>query len=45
LGTIVTPKHPHNFAWGGPDGKTLYLAARSGLYRMQLKIAGTGLRR
>jgi gluconolactonase len=40
LGTIVPPKHPHNFAWGGPDGKTLYLCARSGLYRIQLNIEG-----
>jgi len=40
LGTIVTPKHAHNFAWGDADGKTLYLCARSGLYRMRLNIAG-----
>ena len=35
LGTIVAPKHPHNMAWGD-DGKTLYLCAQSGLYRMRL---------
>ena len=40
LGTIIPPKHPHNFAWGDEDGKTLYLCARSGLYRMRLNIAG-----
>lgn len=40
LGTIVLPKHPHNMAWGGADGKTLYLCAQSGLYRMPLGIAG-----
>jgi len=40
LGTIIAPKHPHNFAWGDDDGKTLYLCARSGLYRMRLNIAG-----
>ncbi|MEO8127728.1 MAG: SMP-30/gluconolactonase/LRE family protein, partial [Bryobacteraceae bacterium] len=40
LGTIFAPKHPHNFAWGGADGKTLLLCARSGLYSMQLNIAG-----
>jgi gluconolactonase len=40
LGTIVPPKHPHNFAWGGEDGKTLYLAARSALYRMPVNIPG-----
>jgi len=40
LGTIVPPQHPHNFAWGDADGKTLYLCARSGLYRMRLNVAG-----
>lgn len=40
LGTVVAPRHPHNMAWGDADGKTLYLAAQSGLYRMRLNIAG-----
>jgi gluconolactonase len=40
LGTIVAPKHPHNLAWGGDDGRTLYLTAQSALYRMPLKIPG-----
>jgi gluconolactonase len=40
LGTIKAPKHVHNMAWGDDDGKTLYLCARSGLYRMRLNIAG-----
>ena len=40
LGTIIPPKHPHNFAWGDNDGKTLYICARSGLYRMRLNIEG-----
>jgi gluconolactonase len=40
LGTIVAPEHPHNFAWGGVDGKTLYLTAQTGLYRIRLGIAG-----
>lgn len=40
LGTIVTPQHAHNMAWGDDDGKTLYLCARSGLYRIRLNIAG-----
>ncbi|MFY9607722.1 MAG: SMP-30/gluconolactonase/LRE family protein [Blastocatellia bacterium] len=40
LGTIITPRHVHNMAWGDADGKTLYLCARSGLYRMRLGIAG-----
>jgi gluconolactonase len=40
LGTIVAPKHPHNLAWGGDDGKTLYLTAPGTLYRMPLNIPG-----
>jgi gluconolactonase len=40
LGTVVTPKHVHNFAWGDEDGKTLYLCARSGLYSMRFNVAG-----
>ena len=40
LGTVIAPKHIHNMAWGDEDGKTLYLCARSGLYRMRLNLAG-----
>ncbi len=40
LGTIIGPKHPHNLAWGDEDGKTLYLCARSGLYRIRLGVPG-----
>jgi gluconolactonase len=40
LGTIKAPKHIHNMAWGDDDAKTLYLCARSGLYRIRLGIAG-----
>ncbi len=40
LGTILAPRHPHNFAWGDADGKTLYLCARSALYRLKLGIPG-----
>jgi len=41
LGTIVGPEHPHNFAWGEADGKTLYLTAQTGLYWIRLGIPGT----
>jgi gluconolactonase len=44
LGTIQAPEHVHNFAWGGADGATLYLAARSGLYRVRLTVAGAPAR-
>ncbi|HXC50916.1 MAG TPA: SMP-30/gluconolactonase/LRE family protein [Candidatus Limnocylindrales bacterium] len=40
LGSVVTPQHVHNMAWGGDDAKTLYLCARGGLYRMPMGIAG-----
>ncbi|MGH2396030.1 MAG: SMP-30/gluconolactonase/LRE family protein [bacterium] len=39
LGTVKAPRHIHNMAWGD-DGRTLYLTARSGLYRMRLNIVG-----
>ena len=45
LGTIHAPRHVHNMAWGDADGQTLYLCARSGLYRMRLNIPGAGIRR
>ena len=40
LGTVIAPKHPHNMAWGGEDGKTLYMTAQGTLYRMPLNISG-----
>jgi gluconolactonase len=43
LGTVYAPKHIHNMAWGDEDGKMLYLCARSGLYRMRLNVAGSGI--
>jgi gluconolactonase len=42
LGTIVTPEHVHNFAWGD-DGRALYLTARSTLYRIRLSVSGAGM--
>jgi gluconolactonase len=41
LGTLVGPEHPHNFAWGDPDGRALYLTAQTGLYRIRLRIPGS----
>jgi gluconolactonase len=40
LGTVVGPEHPHNLAWGDEDGKTLYLCAQTGLYRIRLNVPG-----
>jgi gluconolactonase len=41
LGTLHMPELPANFAWGDEDGRTLYLTARTGLYRLRLNVPGT----
>jgi gluconolactonase len=40
LGRIVPPEHDANFAFGDSDGKSLYLTASTGLYRIRVGIAG-----
>jgi len=40
LGTIKPPEVPANCGWGDADGKTLYMTARTGLYRIRLMIPG-----
>ncbi len=40
LGRIVPPEHDANFAFGDADGKTLYLTASTGLYRIRTGIPG-----
>ena len=40
LGMIETPELPANFAWGDADGRTLYMTARSGLYRIRTALPG-----
>ncbi|WP_162339830.1 SMP-30/gluconolactonase/LRE family protein [Cyclobacterium salsum] len=40
LGTIRFPETPSNLAFGGPEGKTLFVTARTGLYAVELKVAG-----
>ena len=40
LGTITAPELPANLTFGDSDGKTLYMAARTGLYRMRVKVEG-----
>ena len=44
LGTLHTPKHAHNLAWGGDDGRTLYLTAQDRLYRIAVLIPGATTR-
>ena len=40
LGTILTEKPTANVAWGGEDGKTLYLTTSDAIYRIPLKAVG-----
>jgi gluconolactonase len=40
LGMIEAPETPANIAWGDDDARTLYMTARTGLYRIRLEIPG-----
>jgi gluconolactonase len=40
LGLIKGPEDPHNMAWGDDHGKTLYITAVTGIYRIKMNIAG-----
>jgi len=40
LGKITAPERPANMAWGDADGKTLYLTAHSGLYKIRTLNGG-----
>ncbi|GAB4561334.1 MAG: SMP-30/gluconolactonase/LRE family protein [Anaerolineae bacterium] len=40
LGVVVTPERPANCAWGDEDYRTLYITARTSLYRIRVKVPG-----
>jgi gluconolactonase len=40
LGVIVTPERPSNCAWGDKDRQTLYITARTSIFRIRTKIPG-----
>jgi sugar lactone lactonase YvrE len=40
LGRIEVPEQPANLAWGDADYKTLYITARTGLYRVRTLTGG-----
>ncbi|MBV9763093.1 MAG: SMP-30/gluconolactonase/LRE family protein [Acidobacteriaceae bacterium] len=40
LGTIRMPEKTSNVAWGGEDGKTLYITASASVYRVRVKVGG-----
>jgi gluconolactonase len=41
LGIIMIPENVGNLNWGGPDWKTLYVAASTSVYRIQMRVAGS----
>ena len=40
IDTIETPERPIQLAFGGKDGRTLFIAARSSLYCVRTRVAG-----
>ncbi len=40
LGLVAFPQQPSNVCFGGEDWKTMYVTARSGVYRVRMPIAG-----
>jgi gluconolactonase len=40
LGTINTPETPANLAWGARDWRSLFITARTSLYRVKVKAKG-----
>jgi gluconolactonase len=45
IGKILFPESPANLCFGGDDHKTLFVTARTGLYRVKLLSEGNRLRR
>ena len=43
VGRIPVPEQPANCTFGGADGKTLYITARTSLYSLSMNIAGAPL--
>ena len=40
IGTIAVPEQPANVCFGGGDGDTLFITARTSLYAVQLDVRG-----
>lgn len=43
IGRIPVPEQPANCTFGGADGKTLYITARTSLYSLTMQVAGAPL--
>ncbi|MCA9053377.1 MAG: SMP-30/gluconolactonase/LRE family protein [Planctomycetaceae bacterium] len=44
VGRVEIPEKPANCAFGGDDNRTLYITARTSLYKLPMKVAGIPLR-
>ena len=42
IGKILAPQSPANLCFGGADGKTLFITARTGLYSIQTLTTAAG---
>jgi len=40
LGAIRPPEHPANLTFGGADGKTVFITAQTGVYRIRTNVVG-----
>ncbi|MEZ6066096.1 MAG: SMP-30/gluconolactonase/LRE family protein [Planctomycetaceae bacterium] len=45
IARVAIPEKPSNVTFGGPENRTLYITARTGLYQMPMKVAGIALRK
>jgi gluconolactonase len=45
VGRILLPESAANLTFGGPDGRTLYMTARTSLYAVETLVRGAGTRR
>ena len=43
LGRVMMPEQPANFGWSDQDWKTLYITARTSIYRMRLLVPGIAI--
>ena len=43
VGTIAVPEAPANCCFGGADGRTLFVTARTSLYAVEMNVAGHAL--
>jgi gluconolactonase len=45
IGILPVPEKPSNCCWGDPDRRTLFITARSSVYRVRTKVSGVDVLR